>query len=301
VGELRGGVLVIDKPAGLTSHDVVHVVRRALGRPKVGHTGTLDPFATGVLPLVVGKATRLAQFYAGLDKEYEARVRFGFATDTYDGTGQPTTPLADPAALPGRSAVAEALAAFAGTHDQVPPAYSAKKTDGTPAYERARRGETVAVPPVRVTAYAVDLTDTGQDWATIRVRCGAGYYVRSLAHDLGQALGVGAHLTELRRLRCGDFRLADAVGLEPVLRDPEVGLARLVPLDALLPGIPAATLTAQGVEWVKHGRPLGPAQIAGPTPGPEVPTVRLLGQDGQFLAVADRREDGFLHPKLVLF
>jgi tRNA pseudouridine55 synthase len=301
VDELRGGVLVIDKPAGLTSHDVVHVVRRALGRPKVGHTGTLDPFATGVLPLVVGKATRLAQFYAGSDKEYEARVRFGFATDTYDGTGQPATPAADPAALPGRDAVEGALAAFVGTHDQVPPAYSAKKTGGTPAYERARRGEAVTVPPVRVTAYEVALTDAGQDWAAIRVRCAAGYYVRSLAHDLGQALGVGAHLTELRRLRCGDFSLADAIGLEPILRDPAVGLSRLVPLDTLLPAIPAAMLTGQGVEWVKHGRPLGPAQIAGTPPDAGAPKVRLMGPDGQLLAVADRQGDGFLHPKLVLF
>jgi tRNA pseudouridine55 synthase len=301
VGELRGGILVIDKPAGLTSHDVVHVVRRALGRPKVGHTGTLDPFATGVLPLVVGKATRLAQFYAGSDKEYEARIRFGFATDTYDGTGQPTTTPADAGALPGRAAVADALAAFVGTHDQVPPAYSAKKTDGTPAYERARKGEVVTVAPVRVTAHAIDLVDAGQDWATVRVRCAAGYYVRSLAHDLGQHLGVGAHLTELRRVRCGEFGIDDAVGLEPVLVDGGVGLARIVPLDALLPDMPSAVLTAQGVEWVKHGRPLGPAQIQGPVPGLAVAKVRLLAPDGQLLAVADRLGDGFLHPKLVLF
>lgn len=301
MGELRGGVLVIDKPAGLTSHDVVHVVRRALGRPKVGHTGTLDPFATGVLPLVVGKATRLAQFYAGAGKEYEARIRFGFATDTYDGTGQPTTPVAEASALPDRDAVAGALAAFVGTHDQVPPAYSAKKTDGTPAYERARKGEAVTVPPVRVTAHAIDLLDAGQDWATIRVRCGAGYYVRSLAHDLGHRLGVGAHLAELRRIRCGEFGLDDAVGLEPVLVDGSVGLARIVPLDVLLPHLPAARLTTQGVEWVKHGRPLGPAQLQGPVPGSGAEKVRLLGPDGQLLAVADRQGDGFLHPKLVLF
>lgn len=299
--DLRGGVIVIDKPPGLTSHDVVHVVRRALGGVKVGHTGTLDPFATGVLPLVVGRATRLAQFYAASDKEYEARVRFGFATDTYDGTGEATTAPAGPEVLPGRDAITEALAGFVGTHDQVPPQFSAKKAGGTPAYELARRGRTVEIPAVRVTAHALELIATQGEWATIRVHCSAGYYVRSLAHDLGRLTGAGAHLGELRRTRSGPFCEDHAIGLEPVLRDAEAGLAHMVPLDALLPEIPEVSLTEEGVQWVRHGRLIGPGQIAGGGGGETGARARLVGPDGCLLAIADRREDGLLHPGLVLF
>lgn len=296
--DLRGGVLVVDKPAGLTSHDVVHVVRRALGHPRVGHTGTLDPFATGVLPLVIGKATRLAQFYAGADKEYLARITFGWATDTYDCTGER---LASPAqAMPGREAIVSALQGFVGPLDQVPPPFSAKKAGGTPAYERARRGQAVELPPVRVTAHALAVTAAGSDWVAVQVHCSAGYYVRSLAHDLGRVLGVGAHLTDLRRTRSGVFTLAQSIGLEPILRDPAVALARLVPLEALLPHLPGAAVTEEGLAWIRHGRLLGPAQLIGPTPPAGDEPVRLLDPDGRLVAVGTRQAGGVLHPGLVL-
>ena len=298
--DLRGGVLVVDKPAGLTSHDVVHVVRRALGRPRGGHTGTLDPFATGVLPLVIGKATRLAQFYAGADKEYVARIAFGWATDTYDGTGERTMCPAPAEAMPGPDAIATALQSFVGPHDQVPPPYSAKKTGGTPAYERARRGQLVELPPVRVTAHALAITATGADWVTVQVHCAAGYYVRSLAHDLGRLLGVGAHLTDLRRVRSGVFTLEQSIGLEPVLRDPGVALTRLVPLEGLLTHLPGLAVTEEGLAWIRHGRPLGPSQLAGPAPPAGADPVRLLDPDGRLVAVGTRQAGGFLHPGLVL-
>lgn len=298
--DLRGGVLVVDKPAGLTSHDVVHVVRRALGGPRVGHTGTLDPFATGVLPLVVGKATRLAQFYAGADKEYVARIAFGWATDTYDGTGEQTTSPSPAEAMPDPDAVAAALRAFVGSHDQVPPPYSAKKAGGTPAYERARRGQLVELPPVRVTAHALAITATGPDWVTVQVHCAAGYYVRSLAHDLGRVLGVGAHLTDLRRVRSGVFDLEQSIGLEPILRDPGVALARLVPLESLLTHLPGVAVTEEGLAWIRHGRPLGPTQLTDPAPMAGADPVRLLDPDGRLVAVGTRQAGGFLHPGLVL-
>jgi tRNA pseudouridine55 synthase len=296
----RGGILVVDKPAGMTSHDVVHIVRRALGGLRVGHTGTLDPFATGVMALVLGRATRLAQFYAGADKEYAVRICLGAATDTYDGTGTITRDVRGTRPLPDRAIVESALASFVGTHDQVPPPFSAKKEGGTPAYERARKGQVVTLEPVQVTAFALDVANVEGEFVDLRVHCSAGYYVRSLGHDLGQVLGVGAHVTQLRRTRSGVFRLDQSLGLEPILRDAQTALDHLVPLDALLPDFPVATVSPQGFEWVKNGRPLGPAQ----TSTGDIPAggarVRLLSPDGQLVAIADRDRDGLLHPGLVL-
>jgi len=301
VAELRGGVLILDKPTGLTSHDVVHVVRRALGRPRLGHTGTLDPFATGVLPLVVGRATRLAQFFSAADKEYDARIALGQATDTYDRTGAPVSAGRANTPLPTPAEVAAVLASFVGTHPQVPPPFSAKKADGTPAYERARRGQPVDLPPVSVTAHALTLVDAGPDWVDVRVHCSAGYYVRSLAHAVGAALGVGAHLRDLRRTRSGRFGLARALTLEVVLTAPDRAPAALVPLEDLLPEWPAVVVTADGSAWVGHGRPLGPGQVAGTMPaGRAGDRVRIVGPDGLLLAVGTRLADGTLHPGLVL-
>jgi tRNA pseudouridine55 synthase len=301
VDEPRGGVLVLDKPPGPTSHDIVHVVRRSLRLKRVGHTGTLDPFATGVLPLVVGRATRLAQFYGSNEKTYLATIRLGWATDTYDGTGERTTDVTPDTALPGREAVEAALRTFAGAQDQVPPRYSAKKAGGTPAYEMARKGQAVTLPPVRVVAHELTVLGTGIGTVEVRVRCSAGYYVRSLAHDLGHALGVGAHLEALRRTRSGVFGLEDSVGLELVLTDPDAAFARVVPLDTLLPDWPSGTVTAQGMEWIGHGRMLGPEQFAGPVPDGPGDRVRLLAPDGQLLALGTRQPGGLLHPGLVLF
>jgi tRNA pseudouridine55 synthase len=284
----------------MTSHDVVHIVRRAIGGIRVGHTGTLDPFATGVMALVIGRATRLAQFYAGSDKEYAVQLCLGAATDTYDGTGTITSDVRGTTPLPDREAIVSAVAEFAGAHDQVPPPYSAKKAGGTPAYERARKGQVVELAPVHVTAFALAVTAVEGGRVDLHVHCSAGYYVRSLVHDLGCRLGVGAHATELRRMRSGVFDLEHSVGLEPILRNPQTALDHLVPLDALLPDFPAATVNGQGLEWVKNGRPLGPAQtIAGTIPATG-DLIRLVGEDAQLVAIATRDRDGLLHPGLVL-
>jgi tRNA pseudouridine55 synthase len=205
------GVLVVDKPLGPTSHDVVARARRALGTPRVGHTGTLDPQATGVLPLVVGKATRLAQFLSASVKEYDALVAFGRATDTYDAAGAVTE---ETGRQPSAEAVEAALERFRGAFLQAPPAYSAKKVDGERAYARARRAEAVTPAPVAVTVERLELTGWDGDLVCLRVRASAGFYVRSLAHDLGAALGTGAHLAGLRRILAGAFTLDDAVPFE---------------------------------------------------------------------------------------
>jgi tRNA pseudouridine55 synthase len=298
--DLRGGVLVVDKPPGPTSHDIVHVVRLALGHPRIGHTGTLDPFATGVLGLVVGRATRLAQFFADADKEYTARIRLGTATDTYDATGSVT--FAAPGGTPWPDAVAlrTALAGFEGTRDQMPPPFSAKKSGGIPAYERARQGHAVELRPARVTAHALELRAADGADLEVRVHCSAGFYVRSLAHDLGSALGLGGHLVGLRRTRSGTFTEAEAVGLELVLLDPDDAIARLVPLEALLTEWPGLVLDEEGAHRVRHGLPVGRSHIRA-WPGGDLPQrARLLGPDGLLLAVADRQPGGVLHPGLVL-
>ena len=225
------GLLLVDKPAGPTSHEVVACVRRALGERRIGHTGTLDPAATGLLPLVLGRATRLARFLSGHDKSYDAVVRFGVATDTYDGEGTSAGPVHS-GPRPAREAVDRALDAFRGTFLQTPPAYSAKKIEGTRSYRLARRAKRErersvrscpsrlppALParpaPVSVTARAIDIRDFDGDTVSLRVECSAGFYVRSLAHDLGAALGIGAHLTALRRTHSGRLSVDDAIGLD---------------------------------------------------------------------------------------
>src|SRR5262245_42604522 len=195
------GVLVVDKPAGPTSHDVVAAVRRSIQIDRVGHTGTLDPLATGVLPLVVGRATRLASFLSGVEKEYEARVKFGASTATYDAEGEVM-----PVPLPGTidaHAVQKTLPDFVGTYWQMPPPFSAKKVDGTPAYKLARRHKPVELKPVEVTVRQIELRGFTKDVADVHLVCSSGFYVRSLAHALGERLECGAYLQGLRRTRAG--------------------------------------------------------------------------------------------------
>ena len=210
------GVLIIDKPAGLTSHDVVNRVRRILKTKRVGHTGTLDPFATGVLVLLIGKATRLAQFVDKAAKEYVAEIRFGFATDTGDLTGEP---LGEEERINFSLADLEnALTKFRGDIEQVPPMYSAKKVAGKKLYQLARKGEEIERTPAKITIYELALieanVDSAEPTAQIRVVCSAGTYVRTLAEDIGKALRTGAHLTSLRRTAAGAFSLEDAISLE---------------------------------------------------------------------------------------
>ena len=295
---VRGGVLVIDKPPGPTSHDVVAVVRRVFRGAKVGHTGTLDPFATGVLPVVIGRATRLARFLAGADKEYDALVRLGRSTDTYDVTGRVVYEAPEGFSLPSPAAVADVVRGYLGSWMQTPPAYSAKQADGVRAYEQARRGKAVELAPVPVRVEAIDVLSVDGPLVRLRLVSSAGFYVRALAQDLGERLGTGATLEGLRRLRSGAFGLGDAVTLDAVVRS-EAG-PRLLPLDGLLADWPAAVLTAEGVDWVAHGRAVGPAQCASPLAAPTGRPVRLVGPDGSLLALGEPGPGGVLHPTVVL-
>jgi tRNA pseudouridine55 synthase len=209
---LMNGVLIIDKPAGLTSHDVVNRARRILQQRSIGHLGTLDPMATGVLPLVTGNLTRLAQFYTASEKTYEGVIRFGFATDTYDADGEPTTA---PQEVTLRPEEVEALAArFRGVIEQTPPAFSAKKIHGVPAYKLARKQKEVVLKPVQVEIKEFEILAVDGDRARFRARVASGTYMRSVAHEMGQALACGAHLESLRRTAVAEFTLEDAHTLE---------------------------------------------------------------------------------------
>ncbi len=213
-------VLIIDKPAGMTSHDVINRARRILGLRAIGHLGTLDPAATGVLPLVVGNFTRLAQFYLGAEKQYKGIIHLGSATDTYDAEGEPVGTeeerqmSANRAGEIDKRQVREAASRFLGTIEQMPPPFSAKKIRGVPAYKLARRQQEVRLAPVSVTVYELDLQVQPEDRVRFHARVSSGTYIRSIAHDLGQALGCGAHLESLRRTAHGEFTLADAHTLE---------------------------------------------------------------------------------------
>src|SRR5712691_3109692 len=259
------GLLVIDKPAGPTSHDVVVCLRRVLGESRIGHTGTLDPAASGVLPLVLGRATRLARFLSASDKSYEAVIRLGVATDTYDGEGSPLGPAHD-GSCPSREAIEAALGAFRGGFLQQPPAYSAKKIAGRRSYKIARasarggsgrEGARDLPDPVHVIVHRLDLVGLDGDTLTLRVDCSAGFYVRALAHDLGQRLGSGAHLAALRRTSSGDFTLTDALSFEAAERDADLARAAIVPLAQMLPRWSSVVLTDEGARRVAHGRDVG--------------------------------------------
>lgn len=319
------GVLVIDKPTGPTSHDVVARVRRAIGERRVGHTGTLDPFATGVLPLVVGRATRLARFFSGSDKSYEARLRLGIGTDTHDLTGLAVGGVRlgrAGAELPRPEAIESALDAFRGRFLQRPPAFSAKKVAGVRSYDVARRqrrdaGEDTplapALDPVEVTVHALSMTGAEDDLVTLRMTVSAGFYVRALAHDLGERLGCGAHLVSLRRTATGDFDERDALALDLVEREGADVVTRMVPLERLLPRCPVVRLTPSGLVRATHGNEVDASHCASderPEGGsPTWPAVRLFGPDGRLVAIARQGRPGAaaappgawpLHPAIVL-
>jgi tRNA pseudouridine55 synthase len=274
------GVLVVDKPGGPTSHDVVDRVRRALRTRRVGHTGTLDPFATGVLPVCVGRATRLARFLSGGEKEYVATVRLGFATTTDDRTGEPLGAPVPVDTTP--EALAAALDGLMGSFDQVPPAFSAKHVGGRRLYELARRGVAVPRAATPVTVHAIRLLGREADTVEIAVRCSAGTYVRALARDLGERLGTGAHLTALRRTRSGPFDLSQSVSGD----DLAGAVERMIPLARLLLHLPAVTVAAEGRRLVGHGRELGPGDVVEGFPEGPVERVRVLDESGALLALA---------------
>jgi tRNA pseudouridine55 synthase len=284
------GVLVIDKPRDLTSHDVVAVARRALGERRIGHTGTLDPLATGVLPLACGRATRLVRFLTASDKEYEATIRFGLTTDSYDVTGQETSRSG---LSPARDAVVRALVELTGNYRQTPPAFSAKKVGGRRAYELARKAQDVSLAAVPVTVTMAELDDLAGDVARVHLICSAGFYVRAFAHSLGGLVGTGACLEALRRTRSGDFTLERAVDMATLGQGDRAGDA-LIPLEGLLPGLPALTVTEQARGRISHGQEVEGA-------GNSAEWVRLMDQSGYLIAIAKAgSRPGLLHPSVVL-
>jgi tRNA pseudouridine55 synthase len=310
------GVLIIDKPPGVTSHDVVARVRRILRERRVGHTGTLDPFATGLLVILVGRATRLAQFLSGAEKEYEAVVRLGWATDTGDLTGNRLSEIRAPEkgseCLWSDDEIESAMVSLRGEIDQVPPMYSAKKHRGQKLYEMARRGEEIERPPVRVTISAFQalpgpgqlLTDNGNGSCDLNVRvvCSAGTYVRTLAEDLGKRLGVGAHLATLRRTRAGDFAIARGYMIEQLQERVEDGALAQVLLspDVALSCLPFVNLTADDTRHVRNGRALHLDDQA-ETQWPDAQQVRLRGEAGQLIAIGVfDRTSRELHPRVVI-
>lgn len=295
----------MDKPPGPTSHDVVDRVRRALGTRRVGHAGTLDPFATGVLPVLVGRATRLAPYLSGSDKLYRASVRFGYATTTDDLEGEPLAPPG-PVALT-REAVSEAARALTGPILQTPPAFSAKRVAGRRAYELARRGQAVAPEAVRVVVHRLEVLSLAGDRAELEVSCSSGTYIRSLARDLGGALGCGGHLVALRRLRAAGFGLQHALSwdrLDAAARDS------LLPPAAALPELPAVVVGERGLAALRHGRDLTASLVASGFPSVPPPRLRVLDAQGALVAIAVPRGFGLpasaprvepsLHPELVL-
>jgi tRNA pseudouridine55 synthase len=296
------GVLVVDKTEGPTSHDVVTLARRALGVSRIGHTGTLDPMATGVLPLVVGRATRLAQFLTASDKTYEATIAFGRATDTFDRSGKV---VSESDRRPAREQLERVVATFRGTFEQTPPVFSAKNIDGERSYDLARKGKIrmeTRPKAVSVTAKRLEILAFDADEARLEMQVTAGFYVRSLAQDIGAALECGAVLTALRRTRSGEFGLDGAVPLADVLQSPRESLAvRLLPLSGLLTDLPAVTLReAANVARVRNGVEVTPQDVLAPLETPSA-LVRLLGPDGDLVGLAKpAKTAGSLHGWVVL-
>ena len=287
------GLLIIDKPAGITSHDVVARVRRALKTKRVGHTGTLDPFATGVMVILVGKATRLAQFLDKDEKEYEAVVRTGFETDTGDNTGSPNSEV-KAAGVIDIEQFESALTKFRGGYLQTPPMYSAKKVEGKRLYELARKGLEIERSPVEVTITTLERVPDGSlpnDSIRIRVACSAGTYIRTLAEDVGREIGIGAHLTELRRTRAGRFTIDEAVKLAEVIETD------LKPIDLAVEHLPAYLLREDRVAKTQNGMSTRDPSATF-TDGQH---IRVTTPDGNLIAIGVY-DDGekVIQPKLVL-
>ena len=293
------GVLLIDKPPGLTSHDVVARARKRLAERRIGHTGTLDPFASGLMVLCVGRATRLARFFFATSKTYIATIHFGYSTDTYDRTGQPIGGVRDVA--PELSELESGLASFQGRQMQVPPVYSAKKIGGTRLHRLARRGIAVTPLPVEVEFHTIELLELDGPRARIEVSVSSGTYIRSLAQDLGHRLGMGAHLAELRRIRVGSFLVSEALDMTGLLDGaPTAGEALLAP-NAALRDLSEVRLEPAAAKRLAHGRTPSWEEVTFPgdmrgVAGP----VRVLDPGGELLAVAALdAERELLRPVLV--
>ena len=287
------GVVIIDKPPGLTSHDVVNRVRRILGQRSVGHLGTLDPSATGVLPVVVGNLTRLAQFYAHSEKTYEGVIRFGFATDTYDAQGEPTSPPQD---VHINCEEVRALAAqFQGTIEQMPPPFSAKKIAGVPAYKLARKNKDVVLKPVQVEIKEFEILETTADQATFRARVASGTYIRSVAHDMGRRLGCGAHLASLRRTSVAEFAVEDAHSLPALEAAMQQGIVEslFVHPRKLVPQLPSVTANEESAALIRSGRAVNLPEMS------RAPQVKVFYGQRDLIAIAARIAGTLFHPRIV--
>ncbi len=287
----RSGVLPVDKPEGPTSHDVVAAARRALETRRIGHTGTLDPFASGLLLLCIGTATRLAEYLTDLPKAYRAKMRLGIATDTADRMGAPIRESDAWRALT-REQIEVALSRQLGPIHQVPPAYSAKKVAGQRAYERARRGERVELEPVEVEVYRIEMLSLDLPEVTFDVECSSGTYIRAIARDVGEDLGVGAHLVALRRTRIGEHDVEDAVPLARIGDEEVVRAAWLDPLDAIA-HLPRFEVDAQDAAAIRHGRQIDVPDTRSAVGGP----VAIV-HGGALVAVGEI-EAGRLRPRKV--
>lgn len=274
------GIVIIDKPERKTSHDVVNAIRRKFNTSKVGHLGTLDPMATGVLPIAVGKATRLSQFIPGSPKIYEGSMHFGFSTNTYDREGTATSEE-----KPIQGDVQAAVKSLTGFIEQTPPPFSAKKIGSVPSYKFARRNKPIALAPVRVEVERFEILSLNLPSLEFRITCSPGTYIRSLAHDLGQRVGCGAHLTRLRRLQSGDFRIDDAVSVD------ECTAANVVAVESLLSSLPLIEVSGSDETKVLHGNQIAQEGTA--------PAARIFNKKGEFIAIACV-ENGWARPKLVL-
>lgn len=287
------GLLVIDKPGGITSHDVVAVVRRATGERSVGHLGTLDPMATGVLPLLLGKYTRLAQFFGAAEKRYDGTIRFGWATDSFDADGQPASA---PQPLTLSLEQLRALATrFHGELDQMPPAFSAKKINGVPAYKLARAGKEAPVKPARIHIHDFALTALADETAAFTMHVSAGGYVRSVASEMGQLAGCGAHLASLRRTAAGPFTLTEAISVSDLKSlPPEAIEARTIHPRLLLPEMPAVTVDEGIAGRIRNGMQVNVPEFS------RAPLVKVFTAQRDLLAVARRVAGTLVQPTVVL-
>jgi tRNA pseudouridine55 synthase len=309
------GLLVVNKPHGKTSHDVVESVRRLFHFRGIGHLGTLDPMATGVLVLALGRATRLARFYSGRRKRYTCAVRFGFETTTYDADGEALGP--DAAPLLNAEEIAALAARFLGPIQQTPPAYSAKKIHGRPAHELARKNKAVKLEPVNVEVFEFRLTGLEGSLARFVVECGAGTYIRSLASDLGKLQGSGAHLAEITRTAVGEFTLDQAVSLGDLAEDAAAGrlCQRVIPFEKLLPDLPRTTVLPIVEKRVRHGAKfnvnLAQIQPGSSNAAQEAPAqldsgewkpvrLRVFNQQGHLIAIAEPVVPRTYQPLVVL-
>jgi len=303
------GLLLVNKHQGCTSHDLITDVRKIIDLQKIGHFGTLDPLATGLMILAVGKATRLSSFFLKEDKIYEGRIKFGYSTDTYDSSGTSTS--AENKEWPEKDKILEVLKKFEGPIDQIPPPFSAKKYRGKPLYKLARNKKEFELKPSRVFIHFFNLKEYHPPFLDFNVKCSSGTYIRSLAHDLGQILGCGAHLSGLTRTKIGAFKLSDALSLDEIKKLIEKGKISncLIPIESLLPQFPKVILKESGTALVRNGNLVFPENISEvvqtrPLQNKSLKEkeviFRLFNLEGKLLGLAKKEpEKNSLHPFLV--